>query len=306
LVENSNLFGLKKDLQLWNDSDYVSYTALYLTDKNLNNKRKVHLYDSSEHVSCIELSANGMLILLTTMDKVKRIECYNSDLELEWQKVAESGLNSSIYENRVALATSDYIYVLQSYPGIYTEKNYRVIQYDYSGNRVSIYDRSNALNKYSASAIYESSNGYFIVGTKYVPEKSTFDINISSMSSNNILIEEHVLNILDHIPDWNLSQKSVYEVLNSNASSDFVKTANGYCFAVAYQNKKNKNSLAVVELTGDLKIESVHTFAQNIDAYNASSLVSLKKDDTRNYLIWTLGNNNYFYVLDKHGNFIVD
>jgi hypothetical protein len=307
LKQNGNDFILTSNYSFFDTGlSIFSYLKLYLTDKNLSKLTKFELPDSTvSDVSVNKMSDGRYVVWTLKKGNIKRINCFNSNLQLDWSKTADYGPNTFDYYNFQLLATSNSIYLLQL--ANYITNNYRILQYDYDGNKISIYDVRSTTNKYAAGQLIESSNGYYIIGTKYIPGKSDNDIHISSMSPANKLMAEHELNITDYLPDWNTATSGVFRTYFSGNTSYVIKTANGFAYTFAYPDNKNKSSLALVLLNNEMKIKSVKVLAKNIgsgfDGID-NEYITLLNDDNRLYIIWRQNWNFYFYVLDNDGNLV--
>ncbi|MFM9943616.1 MAG: hypothetical protein ACKVQB_00140 [Bacteroidia bacterium] len=305
---NSNSFILVSNYTLYDTGfNTTSHVKVYLTNKNLTPIKRFNLLDSTVSINNVIQMPDGRFVVSSHKGITKSISCYNSNLQLDWTKIAESGSSSQDYNTAELMATPNYIYVLQN--SKYITKNYRILQYDYDGRRTSIYDLNSTTNKYGAKQLIESANGFYIIGTRYLPEKSDYDINISTMSPSNKLVFEHGLNIVDYLPDWNTATRNVANTLFSPSSSHVIKTENGYAYVFSYPDRKGKSSLALVMLNNEMKVESVKVIAKNVgNGFNEFSFITEKlnllNDDNHLYIMWRQYLNNYFYVLDMEGNLV--
>lgn len=306
LMPNRNSFILVSNYTHYDTGfNSTSHVKVYLTNKNLTSIKRFKLLDSTVSIDNVIQMPDGRFVVSSHKGITKSISCYNSNLQLDWTKIAEYGSNSQDYNTTELMATPNYIYVLQN--SKYITRNYRVLQYDYDGRKISIYELTSITNKYAAGQIIESPNGFYIIGAKYLPEKSDYDLSVSTMSTTNKLIEEHGLNITDYFPDWNTASLNVFNTYFSNECSYTIKTTSGYAFTFTYPDNKNNRSLALVLLDDQMKVKSVKVIAKikgvDINQINNQSIAILT-DGNRLYILWNQYFNNYFYVLDEEGNLI--
>lgn len=281
------------------------YTKLYITDKTISALKPFELPDSSIVVNGVKQMEDGRYAVMSTKGTIKSLSCFNGNLKSQWTRIVEFGNNSENYDNFELLVSPNYIYLLQI--ANYITKNYRVLQYDYDGRKISTYELTSITNKYAAGQIIESPNGFYIIGTRYLPEKSDYDLSISTMSPNNKLLEEHGLNITDYFPDWNTASLNLLNTYFSNGCSYTIKTTSGYAFTFTYPDNKNNRSLALVLLDDQMKVKSVKVIAKikgvDINQIN-NQYITILTDGNRLYILWNQYFNNYFYVLDEEGNLI--
>ncbi len=316
LEPNSNSFILNSKYTYYGSgSDTLIYTKLYLTDKTLSSPKKILLPDSAVTINSVAQMPNGKFALSSTKGTTKRIICVNSSLLGGWSSGAESTspISKDFYNGQI-LATSQYIYLLQ--PSIYFTKSYRVMKWANNGPFSSFYFYlGSQQQKHAAGQLIESPNGYYIIGTEYLPEKSDYDLHVSTIGPANTLLAGNVWNITDSLPDWNTATRNVFNTYFSGSSGKVIKTATGYAYTIAYPDSKDQCSLALVLLNNEMKVESVKVIAKNVGTgftpliQNAiinqlNESLNILTDENRLYIIWKQNQNNYFYVLDMKGNLI--
>ncbi len=306
LKPNSNSFILNSKYTCYGaGSGPFSYTKLFLTDKTLSSPKEFELPDSSVTINSVEQMPDGRFAVSSTKGIIKSMSGYNSTLQRVWTQTAEFGALTKDYINGQILATSKYIYILQ--PTIFFSRAYRILVYDCDGKKISYFEYAAVKrNQYAAGQLIESPNGFYIIGTKYLPEKSEYDIHVSTMSPASKLAE-HVWNITDYLPDWSTATRNVFNTYFSGSSGKVIKTAKGYAYTLAYPDSKDQCSLAFVLLNNEMKVESVKVIAKNVGngfGDPANENLSLLNDENHLYIMWKQGQNNYFYVLDMEGNLV--
>jgi hypothetical protein len=304
LKPNSNSFILNSEFTYFDTAgNSYKYTKLYLADKNVTLQKEFKLVDSSIIVNSVEQMADGRYVIAYTDEKIKKISCYSNNLTMDWTRTVEFGSFPKDFDHQQVLVSSKYIYVLQV--GRYITKNYCIYQYDYEGRKLFTYELNSQTNKFTAGQLIESPNGFYSIGTKYLSEKSDYDISISTMSSANKLLTEHGLNITEYLPDWNTAAKNVFNTYYSGLTSYAIKTATGYAFTICYPDNKNNNCLALVILNDQMKVESVKQITKMVrDSNTANQINNLFFDGNRFYIILANAPNYYFYTLDKEGSLV--
>jgi hypothetical protein len=280
------------------------YTKLYLADRTLSSPKKFALPDSAVIINQVIQMPDGRFAVSSTKGVNKYVSCYNSNLQLDWIQTADYGGGvSQTYSNADLLATSTAIYLLQT--NYYIAKYYRTMKYDITGKKISAYDVGGPTNKYAAGQLIESPDGFYVVGTRYLPDKSDYDIRVSNMSQANNLLSAHLWNITDYLPDWNTATRNVRDAFFSGSSSHVIKTGNGYAYTLAYPDSKGQSSLALIMLNNEMKVESIRVIAKNVGngaSASVSEALTISNTGNQMFIMWKQDHNNYFYVLDNEGN----
>lgn len=307
-LKGSDSFMVIKSFGVKNLMDTNSFNAiqkLFLSDRNFSKLRELPLFDTTLSVNSISQLPDGRVIV--TFDngsypsQVKKyISCYNHDLSIAWTK----SLYYDEYDETFMAVLDDAIYIAQAAP--YITPFFRVIKLDFTGKIVAIYNDKRG--NYKCGQILPATNGYYTWGVTFVGPKSDFDFYFANVNGANTRVEEHTLNILSYLPDWNTSTWNVNSIFNSSNCSYIITNKSGYWFAFTYPNFKNNTSLALIQLSNDFKIKTVKHVAQNVGASFpfANQHVTLMSSNEQLFIIWSqpAEANNYFYVLDKDGNFI--
>ncbi len=307
-INNVNYFMRLKVITAYSAAGVMLYekNQIYVANSSFTQSDELKPPDSTYLFGALEPMADGRFLVCWN-NKVnssikQKLLCYNSNFSVLWNKDLPHSSDSLMASLGLEIF-GNYIYVLQGLPYNWVESRTNVTKFDLNGNLVSVYPdaRKNITNFH----LYENNSGYYLFGTSFLNEKGYNDFNIINVDAGNVKTEEHVLHIFEYLPEWLNHVASARELMKMGAVSSLIKTTTGWCFAIAYPDLKNKNSLALVKLNTLMQVESVKTIARNIgNTYLPVQSVSLKSANNKLYLLWNLKPNNYFYVLDIDGKLV--